>query len=211
MFIKKKIIFFLSIVVISLFVFVCCILKRNTADDIHNAEKNMEQSEKTTKVENQVLKNVDIKLYGTDIQFEEDLQYEKVQKIDSSVFESSKKYVYLIINNLDGNLNITDKELQLLKKLMDDNMNYNMIFFGKNLEQLVKVGFLKEIDDKDDYSFGYLMSSGFRRGYRGIWNKEDEEEFPDTLGKPIISTIEHCVKNYDESADDLLSHFFEEE
>lgn len=169
---------------------------------------NQKSAEKDRQILNEkidLFHSMNIKLYGTDINFDEEyIQYEKVDKIDSNVFDGEQFYSYLIINNLEGEAPVTDEEIKLLVKMIDEDEHCNMVYLGKDIKRFVEIGILdKEEYDDDDYAICYYGYTGEHDVQSiGIWTKEDEaekEEHPERLGDSLAFNIRHLARDYKES------------
>ena len=137
---------------------------------------------------------VDVLLYGDDIVFPRNLNCEKVSNIEEDTISNDHRTVYLIINDLDGNLDLSKDEFVYLKEYADEHSNFNYYYLGTDKLDFIEETF-QNCDqvcnfDERDMSSGYETREGDKMLIGGIWSKDDEEclteDNPDMIGENLI-------------------------
>ena len=88
-----------------------------------------------------------ILIYGNKIDFDSKLNITYINEIskDSLKFDNNFSYQYIIINDLDDQINISDKELTLIGEIVRSNKHCNFIYLGsKELYKIKNSGILIE-------------------------------------------------------------------
>lgn len=103
-----------------------------------------------------------IYVYGDDIVFDTDVNYEKIDDLSEFKMSKTDDYDILIINDEKTDLHISDKQWEKVKSLLDENDNFFFYYFGKRSNQ--KLAEYKIADDfqDDDICTGVVMNNGSR-------------------------------------------------
>ena len=131
--------------------------------------------------------NADIMVYGEEPGFIDDVKWRKIDKITEEIlnFEEPHGYRAIILFDYEGTMNITDEELLLIKKYVEEK-GYDMIYIGENyLDDFVRLKFTVGCKP-GAMSLGYMGSInvgqevqqnevGNLYALHGIWNVESEE------------------------------------
>lgn len=134
----------------------------------------------------------DIVVYGDEIAFRETLEHDKIKSL-KEVERFDADYVYLVINDLNGNTNLTKEDIIFLKQTADQNVNFNFIYVGTDKLELFFSGIFEDYSTSDDdFSFSYVMFEGSRLTFSGAWTEDDEKCYKtdgELLGAEIVDTI----------------------
>ena len=123
----------------------------------------------------------DIIVYGEDVGFDENLNFRTITELSSASLTSDPKYKYtfLVINDREGKLNITDDEFQLCKELCDE-QNLNFFYIGEQyLSHLKDFGFYDSLYADNLCGIGYVISPFGHTTLQGVWTTTEEEIYPD--------------------------------
>ena len=131
--------------------------------------------------------NADIIVYGENPNFIEDVKWRKIEKVteDTLNFEEPHGYRVIILFDYKGTMSITDEELLLIKKYVEEK-GYDMIYIGKNyLDDFVRLKFTVGCKP-GAMSLGYMGSVnvgqdvqqneyGNLYAIHGIWDESSEQ------------------------------------
>ncbi len=137
----------------------------------------------------------EIVVYGNEIKFDEACYVRNIDEISKSNLVSDDSFVYtvFVINDLDGALELTDKDLDVIKsKVIDEKIDF--FYFGKkNYKNIVDAGIFSQDLLDSEMSLGVIYERGIRTEVIGTWteeaNKYYKESNPDLLGENILSEI----------------------
>ncbi len=105
--------------------------------------------------------NPRIYLYGEPLpELPEELGCIPIDKIDESVFQKNAKNGIhaIILNDLEGTMQISDEELLMIKKHVEED-GFDMYYLGRNyLDDFVRLGFTVGVKD-DEYGLEYIGST----------------------------------------------------
>ena len=113
--------------------------------------------------------DLEVKVYGDIVDFPEDVTWTEVDQIDDHIYDSDREYVYFVLNNLSGKLNISDEDLLKIYELTDFNPGYS-----------------------------YVTTNGGRRRMYGTWSEKNQkaaEESRDSLGDTLVAVMETNIMN----------------
>ncbi len=94
-------------------------------------------------------------VYGSEIDFDKKLSVTYIDEIskDSLKFDNGFSYQYIVINDLDDEINISNKEWELIDKTIKSDKRCNFIYLGskelykiKNLEILSDITYFEDSD-----------------------------------------------------------------
>lgn len=143
--------------------------------------------------------NVKILFYGEDdIPFHKDMEYTKIQLLDKETLMYDNNYIYLLINDLNGKLNVTEEQIQFLLNYANKNTNFNFYYIGTSAFPYLKSNLTDFSLDDTNKSFGYIIYSGDRLQDYGLWKNNDNEHYknnPALLGESIIDNIFQNIKS----------------
>lgn len=132
----------------------------------------------------------DIVVYGQDIEFRNSLQYRLNPEINDDGLATIKEYQAIILNDQDGNLEITDEELLLIKSYTIDGSSDFFYIGTKELDRLSLLGFGSAAEN--DASLTVINYYGRKITFEGVWSNAEVEHSknnPELLGMIIISHI----------------------
>ncbi len=142
----------------------------------------------------------DIIVYGEDVGFDDKLNFRTVSELseDSLKSNSEYRYTFLVINDREGKLKITDEEFQLCKKMCEDH-NLNFYYIGSQyLLHLKDFGFHDGLYADDSCGIGYVISPFGYATIQGIWTMTEEEYYlnsPELLGQILAcSFVDDVIK-----------------
>ncbi len=105
--------------------------------------------------------NPKIYLYGEPMpELPEELGCTTINRIEGSIFQKDAEHgIYaIILNDLEGTMEITDEELLLIKKHVEED-GFDMYYLGKNyLDDFIRLGFTVGVED-DEYGLEYIGST----------------------------------------------------
>ncbi len=128
-------------------------------------------------------------IYGDSVSFDSSLKYHSLEKMDLESIDLNYDYVYLILCDLDGKLDLSKDDIIELSKFMEENTNFNYLYVGTSA---LKV-FEQEIQDvsfnAEDAYFGYVWMKGAPSRVYGYITQEDIKLRNDTIDDELISQI----------------------
>lgn len=143
--------------------------------------------------------DLEVKVYGDMVDFPEDVTWTEVDQIDDHIYDSDREYVYFVLNNLSGKLDVSDDELLKIYELTDLDPGYNFIYLGYDIfPQLESLGMSNGPMTDDELSYSYVTTNGGRRRMYGTWSEKDQkaaEESKDSLGDALVVVMETNIKN----------------
>lgn len=105
--------------------------------------------------------NPKIYLYGEPLpELPEELGCTTLDRIDESIFQKDGEHgVYaIILNDLEGTMELSDEELLLIKKHVEQN-GFDMYYLGRSyLDDFIRLGFTVGVED-DEYGLEYIGST----------------------------------------------------
>lgn len=144
----------------------------------------------------------DIILYGEEIDFRSELNYRTIETLSKESLTSDEKYEYtfLIINDRQGNVKMTDEKIKELKILVDE-MNISFYYIGQQyLSNLKDAGFYSNAFNDDYNGIGYVVSPT-EKGHasvHGLWTSVEEEHYKknsELLGQVLVySFVDDVIK-----------------
>lgn len=143
--------------------------------------------------------DLSILLYGENISFPEELEYETIESLDNENWQRENDYIYLIINDLSGTA-VLDKEKYIeLLEYAEKNTNFNFYYIGTDDLQMIRDNTKdSNIDLADDMSFGYVVYEGNRLNALGLWTRELNqyiEKNPNLLSEMICNRVRFYVES----------------
>lgn len=143
---------------------------------------------------------VDFKLllYGDDIDFPKELKYEKISSLECANWQKDNDCVYLIINDLNNNIDFDKDSYLEIKKYADKNLNFNFYYLGTDDLEMIQNNTEDCNLNDTDMSFGYIVYEGNRLIHYGLWSENDNQYLdvnPDLLSENIYSRIVENLKS----------------
>lgn len=139
-----------------------------------------------------------ILVFGKDIDFRDSFQYERIHSLAESEIAREEDYVYLLMNDLDGNLHLDRSDIEFLKEYADKNTNFNFFYLGLDKLDLFYSGIFPDYGEMEgDMSFGYVVWEGSRLTYSGMWRTEENEYLKsnkDLLGENLLDNIVTIIR-----------------
>lgn len=190
---RKTIILIVSSIVVVAVVVAILIASLNRPHLTNSAERN-------TILLNETFPS-DIIVYGEDFyvpDYYKDVKYRRVTSLNETTLASSDDFIYsfIVIIDSEGKLILSDEELDLIKRLIDEKY-YSMFYFGTNsLDLLCEKGFLKpEYKQNIEYGFMYgniFGSAGIENAHKRMmyYGVRAKEQYMETF----VSTIAHFIK-----------------
>lgn len=143
----------------------------------------------------------DIMLIGGDVGFPEELNPRKLTEISDSELASKEQYTFsvLIINDLDGNVHISNDEWDIIAAGVFDHVN--LYYLGQKYLGKIKTYGLYTDDLPDtDMSIGYLHEPDISFPFYGFFTVEAYELYqknPDLLSQVLLYSIQKdVIKDY---------------
>ena len=102
--------------------------------------------------------NPKIYLYGEPLP--EELGCTTLDRIDESIFQKDGEHggYAIILNDLEGTMELSDEELLLIKKHVEQD-GFDMYYLGRNyLDDFIRLGFTVGVED-DEYGLEYIGST----------------------------------------------------
>lgn len=143
-------------------------------------------------------------LYGEGIDFPEGLEYEHIESLENANWQKENDYVYLIINDLNGTVNIEEEKFLELVKYANQNTNFNFYYIGTDHLNMINENIQDADLDDNDMSFGYIMYEGARTGHAGVWTKHDHQYLevnPDLLSDNVYSAVLMGIRSNEKQYD----------
>lgn len=161
-----------------------------TPDDGSAERKNIEY------LNNEV--DLELLLYGEDIDFPKELEYSKIDSLKSENWQKDNDYVYLIINDLNGSIDFDKETYMQLIEYANKNTNFNFYYIGTDDLDMIRENTEDANMADEDMSFGYVVNEGHRIIHLGLWTKNDNqylEMSPELLSECVYSGVLVNVKS----------------
>ena len=136
--------------------------------------------------------------YGEDIVFPKGLIYHKMDSLNLDEISLDHDYVYLIINDLNGSVNLSEESFLDLMHLADKYTSFNFQYIGREALPMINKNVESANLTSDDLSFGYIIGSGDRVISHGFWDAAGNNllaDKPNLLGDTIVSAIDLAIKS----------------
>lgn len=136
-------------------------------------------------------------LYGDDILFPSEMSYGKLESADIGDIDMDHDYVYLVINDLYGNVQFTKDSLCELLSYADEHLNFSFIYIGTEKLSMIAENVEDFTPDEGDASFAYVVDEGYRMINLGTWKVEDYSYLSTNeklLGETLCFLIDRIVK-----------------
>ena len=199
-FMKKGIIIFVSFIIFAIFILAGYrMIKTQFMDeDEYGEEENLLPREREAYVLREKYPT-DIIWYGEFIPFEEG--YEVTARFPEEVSEEELQkragfqYVYIVVNDFDGDMELTKDDYALICEKVSNDEQYNFIYVGREqIELLEELGYAPEgAGNEDDQMFSlFHQKNGFLAPCFITSNVElEKEEILYTVLDEIVCCIEH--------------------
>lgn len=131
---------------------------------------------------------------GDDIVFDENVSYEKVDTMEEDKLVGEDSYVYLVINDLKGNVSFNETDVKRLKTLADQNEFFQFLYLGtEKLKLFTESGLFQYYAMQEgEMSFGYIRTDEKRMTYSGAWTENDQQHYKKNkalLGETLVDII----------------------
>lgn len=142
---------------------------------------------------------VEIFVFGKDCSFRDTVEYKTIIDFDSDNLYSDKEYKLIIVNDIDGNISLSDEEYSTIHDYIFDK-HYAFLYIGTNLlQEFVKHDFIMDNFEKGDCSFGIRPIDEGMVAEIGTWDMEAQGYYDngnkELLGECIfVSFIAHLIK-----------------
>lgn len=157
--------------------------KTGNETDLDRIKKVMEETRPT-----------DVFILGKDIQFEVDINTKKVAKLTQEELDSDKDYKVIIINDLDGEISLSDDEIKYAENLIKKN-GYLLIYLGEKYAKEWNVENEGIANLSDNLCYSYYSWDGNPKRVVGQWLQSDQDElekYPYSLGQTML----YCIEEY---------------
>lgn len=134
--------------------------------------------------------------YGEPVIYPDGLTYTNTNTLEVSEEISKYDYVYLIINDHDSSIKLTEDEIRILCEVADKNMNF--IYIGTNYLKTFEKYLPNKGIDENDMSIGYIVYEGSRLMSLGVWTKDYDhvlETNKGALGESICISISSNIRS----------------
>ncbi len=146
---------------------------------------------------------VDLTLYtyGEEIGFWDNVEYQDLDILDVESISLESDYVYLIINDRNGSVGLTQEDVFTLQKFAQENLNFNFYYIGTEALGMFRRAYPNVGYVDGGKSFFYNTAYGKRLPGGGIWREDDDEfvtetnhYFDDALIMFLEQDIRSCEK-----------------
>ncbi|MBE5963934.1 MAG: hypothetical protein E7252_03210 [Lachnospira sp.] len=144
-------------------------------------------------------------VYGKTLQFHESLKYNTVENIEFVSEDIKANYVYLIINDFDGDVTFDEEDLKYLTDFADEHIWFNYIYIGRDKLPMIDKYFIdnkkEHLSFTDDMSMSYVVDNGQRGVITGIWSESNMqylEKNEDLLEELIVLSIKNIIQSNEE-------------
>lgn len=107
-------------------------------------------------------------------------------------------YVYLIINDLNGTADLSDKDVKEIMELTEKKKSFNFFYIGTDKLKMFQK-YKEDINvDEEDMSIGEIIWEGDRLNYYGMWSDSDNkyiDKNPNLLYQSVIECVVECIKS----------------
>ena len=98
-------------------------------------------------------------VYGEVMDFDPLVSVKYIKEINQETLTKGEEYVYglIIVNDLNGEVDLSDDEWRVISDLVQSNKYYNLFYLGnEDIEQLLRVGVISDLDmwNESDLSIG---------------------------------------------------------
>ena len=139
-------------------------------------------------------------IYGEELGFDDMIFTSYISSIDSeSLYLDTAKYrqAVIILNDLNGRLDITDAEWLLIKKYIDENGNYSLCYLGDGeFERMQELGVTEQLMSlyDGDLSVMIVHSGGEKIYITGTYTVEERDVYHANIPELILCTLTHFFK-----------------
>lgn len=137
-------------------------------------------------------------VYGEELLFDEEIYDVYIDEISEESLYSGWKYNFVILNDCNGNMDINEDELNLLKDLAEEK-HYNIIYIGtRQIEQFKKLEFVDE-NTYIDENFMYFGSN----------QEEDETSYGQDISEICffeldLNELNDCINEFEDPESGLV-------
>lgn len=140
----------------------------------------------------------EILLYGHDIEFREHkIRWTPVNKLDTDKIHTNYDHVYLIINDWDEHVDLSDNDCNKLLEFADENPWFSFVYIGRDKLNIFSQLASDKNSSDDALSFGYEYYQGKRVVREDIWDQDSlnryGEKEPTLLGDNIVSSMYRVI------------------
>lgn len=137
-------------------------------DNVSNSPKSIFETYKT-----------EVIVYGDEILLDEGCVVRQIDNISNEniIPTSDFQYTFLILNDIDGELDLSDESILTIKENIDNN-GLRMFYFGKDyLDKFVELGVFHQPFLEPDMSLGVVFERNIKTEVVGTWTEELNEMY----------------------------------
>lgn len=140
----------------------------------------------------------DIFVYGEDCKFRKNVKFTQINELSEESLKSDKEYKIIVFNDLYDKMELTEKDLEILKEYVLQG-DYAFFYTGnKHMETFIEEGFTQEPLTEDNIGFALRHSGQTVISSHGMWDKTSMEYFQNNnselLGQSIFIFIERVIR-----------------
>ena len=144
----------------------------------------------------------DIFVYGENCQFRKEVEYVKISKLCAEQVVSNKEFRVIVINDLNGELNLTDEDMEFIQNFVCDEKHMVMYFGDSQFDKFIEAGIISESSiSSREMGFVYKYHELPIMRIAGIWSYVDNEvymnENEELLGSAIFIYLGSYYRDYD--------------
>lgn len=137
----------------------------------------------------------EIILYGEDISFDDSCYVRHIDTISKEELTSDTEYIYsvFIINDLNGTVELSQDELEIIKsKVFDDKID--LFYFGRNnYQNFVDAGIFSQEFNANDMFLGVIYENEIKTELLGVWDTTANELYKTKNEKLLADNIYDAI------------------
>lgn len=145
----------------------------------------------------------EIFVYGDDCHFREEVEWTKITKLSPEQVASDKEFRVIVINDLNGKLNLTNKDMEFIENFVCDEKHLVMYFGDSKFDKFIEAGIISDstLLSSGDMSVVYKYHDLPSMRVSCIWHEEDNEIYlkdnEEVLGTVIFNYLGSYYRDYD--------------
>lgn len=139
----------------------------------------------------------EIFVYGDDCNFREEVEYTKITELSAEQVASNKEFQVIIINDLKGELNLTNEDMDFIQKYGCEYKRIVMYFGDNQLDKFVEEGIVSGLSlSSEDMGLVYKYHEVPSMRVSVIWHDEDNDIYMNNNEEILGSVIFNYLRNY---------------
>ncbi len=143
----------------------------------------------------------DIFWMGKELYWRDELKIKIVDDISYEALNTDKEYSVLIINDLDGGVELKDEQYKVIKNKIDNDDKFGFFYLGTRQKKVLAEYEIIDYSSirEEDLCVGNLLFEGERTEWCGIYTIEDRQiaEENNVKERPVSFIVEFIVRCYD--------------